>query len=281
MSFVTGRLVQEALCGRLVTVSLIGALVLALSQLSGCATAGGGAEASGQDMTTESDESPVRKRARTRLELAMNYFEQGQTRVALDEVKQSLVQDPNYAEALNLRGLIFMRLNDPRLAEESFKQALAINPKDGNALHNLGWLTCQQGKYAEAAGVLAKALATPGYQSRPKTLMAQGICEVRAGRLAEAEQSFVKSYELDPGNPVTGYNLANLLFRRGDLVRAQFYIRRLNNGEFANPESLWLGIKVERRLQSFDAVRQLSEQLSKRFGQSREMQLLEKGSFDE
>jgi len=252
-----------------------------VSPLMGCATGPGQAEAQSQDMTTESDESPVRKRARTRLELAMNYFEQGQTRVALDEVKQSLAQDPNYAEALNLRGLIFMRLNDPRLAEDSFKQSLALSPRDGNTWHNLGWLYCQQGRYADASGTLDKALAIPGYQNKSKTWMAQGICDVRAGRLVEAEQSFTKSYELDPGNPVTGYNLANLLFRRGDVVRAQFYIRRLNNSEFANPESLWLGIKVERRLQSFDAVKQLSEQLSKRFAQSKEMQWLEKGSFDE
>ncbi len=264
----------------LMAVLWLGALTLAL-QLAGCASSLGQSEAQSQDMTTESDESPVRKRARTRLELAMNYFEQGQTRVALDEVKQSLAQDPSYAEALNLRGLIFMRLNDPRLAEDSFKQSLAINPRDGNTWHNLGWLHCQQGKYAEASGIFDKALAIPGYPNKSKTWMAQGICEVRSGRVTEAEQSFLKSYELDPGNPVTGFNLANLLFRRGDLVRAQFYIRRLNNTEFANPESLWLGIKVERRLQNVDVVKQLSEQLSKRFGQSKEMQWLEKGSFDE
>jgi type IV pilus assembly protein PilF len=110
---------------------------------------------------------------------------------------------------------------------------------------------------------------------------AQGLCELRAGKSAEAERSLARSYELDPGNPITGFNLATLLFRRGDLIRAQFYIRRLNNSELANSESLWLGIKVERRLENREAMKQLVDQLVKRYSQSKEMALFEKGSFDD
>jgi type IV pilus assembly protein PilF len=256
-------------------------LFLALSQLGGCANGVRNVLPAETDQATDSDETPVRKRARLRLELAVNYFEQGQTRVALDEAKQALVQDPNYAEAHNLRGLIYLRLNDMRLAEDSFKQSLALNPRDGNVLHNYGWLMCQQGRYADADTSFGQALAITAYRDRSKTFMAQGLCELRAGKSAEAERSLARSYELDPGNPITGFNLATLLFRRGDLIRAQFYIRRLNNSELANSESLWLGIKVERRLENREAMKQLVDQLVKRYSQSKEMALFEKGSFDD
>ena len=83
------------------------------------------------------------------------------------------------------------------------------------------------------------------------------------------------------GNPITGYNLATLLYRRGEFQRAQFYIRRLNNSELANAESLWLGIKVERKMNDRDAMRQLGEQLRKRFPQSAERTAYDKGAFDE
>ncbi len=251
--------------------------------MAGCANGakGAGAEGANADLATDSDETPARKRARTRLELAIGYFDQGQTRVALDEVKQVLVQDPSYAEAHNLRGLIYFRLNDLRLAEESFRQSLALNPRDGNTLHNYGWMLCQQGRYADAVASYKQALASPVYRDRAKTLMAQGLCEDRAGQKEDAERSLSRSYELDPGNPITGYNLATLLLRRGDNVRAQFYIRRINNGEYANAESLWLGIKVERKMGNREAMRQLVDQLGKRYPQSKEMQLYEKGSFDD
>ena len=80
---------------------------------------------------------------------------------------------------------------------------------------------------------------------------------------------------------MVGYNLADLLTRRGDLTRAQFYIRRINNSELANAESLWLGIKIERGLGDAVAVRQLTEQLRKRFPDSRELSALERGAFND
>jgi type IV pilus assembly protein PilF len=94
-------------------------------------------------------------------------------------------------------------------------------------------------------------------------------------------QSLLKSYEFDAGNPVTAYNLATLLFEQRDFVRAQFYVRRLNNSELANAESLWLGIKVERHLENRDAMQQLAAQLLKRFPQSREAGAYQRGAFDE
>lgn len=254
----------------------------AVAGLSGCATNEPvGMPGNQPDIVTDSDEPEARKRARIRLELAIGYFEQGQTTVALDEIKQALVVDPAYAEAYNLRGLIYMRLNDLRLAEESFRRAMALNPRDASVTHNYGWLLCQQARYPESFQAFAQAIANPTYGGRAKTWMAQGLCQTRAGQRAEAEYSLGKSYELDAANPVTGYNLAMLLFQRGELARAQFYIRRLNNGEMANAESLWLGIKVEQRLNNREAVEQLATQLKKRYPQSREVGAYERGAFNE
>ncbi|AYQ29750.1 MULTISPECIES: type IV pilus biogenesis/stability protein PilW [unclassified Polaromonas] len=251
--------------------------------LAGCANPQNAPATPGNrnDIITESDESDTRRRARLRLELATGYFEQGQTNVALDEIKQSLATDPTFAEAYNLRGLVYMRLNDMPMAEDSFRRALALNPRDADVAHNYGWLMCQQGRYADSARFFAQAVANPTYGGTAKTLMTQGVCQVRAGQRAEAEQSFMHSYELDAGNPVTGYNLANLLYERGDFTRAQFYIRRLNNSDLANAETLWLGIKTEQKLNNRDTVRQLGDQLKKRFAASREAASYEKGAFNE
>jgi type IV pilus assembly protein PilF len=251
--------------------------------LSGCAgTAGASRSSDGHDdIVTESDETPQRKRARIRVELALGYFEQGQATVALDEIKQAIVTDPTYSDAFSFRGLIYMRLNDFGLAEESFNKALALRPRDGNVLHNMGWLKCQQAQYAQSMAYFGQALANPYYTDRAKTYMAQGLCQIKADQLPQAEASLLKSYEFDAGNPVTAYNLASLLYQRKELVRAQFYIRRLNNTDLASAESLWLGIKIERRLASLDAVNQLALQLLKRFPQSTQASSYQRGAFDE
>ena len=255
------------------------ALLAGAITVSGCATPQ--AEPTQDSVVTEFDEPESRKRARIRMELAVGYFEQGKTNIALDELKQVIAIDPSYADAYNLRGLIYMQLNDARLAEESFRRAVVLNPRDANTLHNLGWLQCQQRRFDEADQTFQQALGNPLYPERAKTLMAQGLCQARAGKSEVAERTLAKAYELDAGNPIVGYNLANLLFARGDMPRAQFYIRRLNNSELANAESLWLGIKVERKLGDKLAMAQLADQLKKRFPRSREMTSFEKGSFDE
>lgn len=259
------------------------AALLGLLALQGCASANKDSALSDGDpsLLTPSDEPETRRRARIRLELAANYFETGQTTVALDEVKQALVTDPGYADAYNLRGLVYMRLNDLPQADDSFRRALALRAGDPNLLHNYGWLLCQQKKYAEADAYFVRAIASPSYTARGKTQMARGLCQARAGQWAEAEQSLLKSYELDATNPVVGYQLASLLLRRNEWGRAQFYIRRLNNGEFANSESLWLGIKVEKALGDTVAMRQLATQLRNRFPDSREREAYERGDLDE
>ena len=264
---------------RLIWISVCWSAVL----LAGCVNKPGTVGATGNpgDYITDSDETAERRRARLRVELASGYFEQGQTKVALDEIKQALAIDPTYAEAYNLRGLVYMRLNDIPLAEDSFRRALAVNSRDADVAHNYGWLLCQQGRYSESFKLFAQAAANPTYSGKAKTLMAQGVCQISAGQPSEAEQSLMHSYELDAGNPVTGYNLANLLYARGDLTRAQFYIRRLNNSELANAQTLWLGIKTERKLNNRESVVQLADQLKKRFSQSPEAAAYEKGSFNE
>ena len=263
---------------------LMAASVLLLAGLSGCS--GGAARVnettvSSTEVMTTSDEPEVRRRARLRLELATGYFAQGQTTVALDEVKQVLVIDPSFADAHNLRGLIYMRLNDPRLAEDSFKRAVALNGRDADALHNYGWFLCQNGRYAESFDVFSQALTTPLYRNQVKTLLAKGLCEIRTGDRAQAEISLARAYELDAGNPVTGYNLALLLYLRGEYTRAQFYIRRINNSELANAETFWLGIRVERRMNNPVAELQLASQLKQRFPKSKEAAAYERGAFNE
>jgi len=260
------------------------ALVMAgcgLLALTGCASKSDSSAAGRGDVVTESDESAERKRARIRIELAIGYFEQGKTTIALDEVKQAIVADPDFSDAYSLRGLIYMRLNDYAIAEDSFRKALSITPGNADVMHNLGWLKCQQANFAAAFALFDKALAEPLYTGKAKTLRALGLCQERAGMLTEAHASLLKSYEYDAGNPVTGYNLSNILFKKGDLMGAQFYIRRLNNSELANAESLWLGIKVEKRLSNLAAVQQLATQLERRFPQSSEVMLYRRGAFND
>ena len=234
------------------------------------------------DLVTASDETDTAKRARIRLELASAYFGQGQTGTALDEVKRALVADPNSAQAYNLRGLIYASLSEHALAEDSFRRALALKADDADTLHNYGWYLCRQQRYDEARPQFEAAARVPQYREQSKTLLAQGVCEARAGHLAAAERLLQRSFEIDTGNPTTTINLAEVLLRRGDLERARFYVQRVNQvPELTSAETLWLAARIERRRGNPQGADDLGQQLRSRFPSSREAAAFDQGKFDE
>ena len=104
----------------------------------------------------------------------------------------------------------------------------------------------QQRRFDEAEANFLRATALPNYGEAQRTLLARGVCQARAGHWAEAERTLSRSYELDPANPVTAYNLSDVLLRRGELERARFYVRRINQvPEAVTAQSLWLAARIE------------------------------------
>jgi len=264
-------------------VRLVSAVLLA-ALLQACASAP--PSAAGKNSTREvrasTDNADPERRAVLRLELASLYFSRGQTTTALDEVQQALEARPDLPGAHTLRGLIYASLGDNRRSEDSFKRALEISPSDGDAMHNFGWVLCQQQRFTEADALFDRALAQPRYRDLVKTHLAQGVCLARAGRWAEAERSLARSYELDPANPMTAFNLSEVLLRRGELERARFYVARINSlQEFSSAQSLWLAARIERRIGNVPAVQSFGRQLLDRFPQSPEALQYERGRFDD
>ena len=267
------RVPQSGVAGRRLGagIALVGLVVV----LTACAGAGRG------DLTTASDDTDARRRARVHLELAASYLAQGKNTYALDAVKQSLALDNSMYEAHDLRALIYMRMSEPTLAEDGFRKALALQPQAATVQHNYGWFLCQQGRFNESAGMFSAALANPNYDAKAKTWMTQGLCQAKAGQVANAEKSLLKANQLEPGNPVVNYNLASRLYAQADYSRAGSYISRVNESDMANAESLWLGIRVARKTGDGMRVTALSTMLRQRFAQSKEVGLLDKGQFDE
>jgi type IV pilus assembly protein PilF len=235
-----------------------------------------------QDARNTPESAEPERRAALRLELAALYFSRGQYETALEETRLALMARPDLGTAYNLRGLIYGAMGDEQQADESFQRSLAINPRDVDAMHNRGWFLCQRNRFDEADRLFEQALSQPSYRDAPRTLMAQGVCLARAGKLPEAEQKLQRAYEVDAGNPTAALNLSEVLYRRGDYERARFYIRRVNTREdLSNAQTLWLALRIENRIGNRGGVEEYGRQLRNRFPQSPEALAYERGRFDE
>jgi type IV pilus assembly protein PilF len=240
--------------------------------------------------TTSNDNADGRKSnapdnarvAQNRLELAGLYLGRGQPGVALEEIKRALAAQPDLPEAYNLAGLVHAELGDARQAEASFQRALQLAPRDSDTMHNYGWFLCQQKRWADADAQFIGALGQPQYREANRTLLVQGLCQARGGRWADAERSLSRAFELDPANPVTAYNLSDVLLRRGELERARFYIARINaQPDLSSAQSLWLAARIERRMGNVQGVQDFGRKLQERFPESSETQRYERGQFDD
>jgi type IV pilus assembly protein PilF len=107
-----------------------------------------------------------------------------------------------------------------------------------------------------------------------------GRCAEKKGDLALAETNLLKSLKLQPDNPNTVLRLAGLYFRQGRLMEAQRQLGR--HAELAPPtaESLWLGVRLERKLGDRAQEAAYGLQLRKRFSDSNEARLLMTGQYE-
>jgi type IV pilus assembly protein PilF len=269
---------------RLPTFVLISAAHLLLAACVVTSTSSGPSTTnpSSNEPRTASDQTDADRRAAVRMELAALHYGRGQYDTALDEIKLALQAKPELGAAYSLRGLIYASMGEEALANESFDRALRINPRDADAMHNRAWFLCQRNQFAEADRLFEQALATPQYRETQRTLLAQGVCHAKAGKLDEAERKLTRAYELDPTNPTTAMNLSEVLYRRGEYERARFYIRRVNQREeMSSAQSLWLALKIENRIGNRGGVEDFGRQLRNRFPQAAETLAYNQGRFND
>ena len=258
------------------------AVVLAAS-LSACATS---YSRSSLDELTPVALNDTQARAQRRLVLATAYFEQGQTDVAMQEVRATLNIDPHHASAYNLLGLIHQRNHAYALAQQSFEASVHWAKQSTNtteladAQHNLGWLLCQQAQYAQAQAQFEQALLQTHYRQQGKTHMTAGLCHLRAGQTDDARQSWQKSLQSDGFNPMVRYQLA-LLDWQAQPALAQNLLAPLHAQALGTPESLWLGVRVARALDNTQDMQQLGQQLQQRYPDSVQAKAWIQRKFDQ
>lgn len=252
-------------------------IVIAAGLLAGCATQPIG---EGGGVAGASADSESRQRARVFTDLAAAYLARGQYKVALDELRRAITADNRFGPAYNVYGQIYTELAEDGLAEDNFRRAIELDRSDSEARNNYGWFLCTRGRHDEGLEQFGAALRNPLY-SRPEQAMANaGRCAEMKGDLALAEANLVKSLKLQPDNPGTLLTLARLHFRQGRLVEAQRLLAR--HAELTPPtaESLWLSVRLERKLGDRAQEAAYGLQLRKRFPDSREALQLLTGQYE-
>lgn len=251
-----------------------------LSALGGCATQPADTGPTSSEAPTTGTENQQQARARIHTQLAAGYYEIGNMGVALEEVKEALQADANFAQAYNIAGLIYASLKEDRLAEQNFQRALSLNPGDPDTQNNYGMFLCDRGQAERAVKYFQSAVNNPLYASPERSYVNAGICSRRSGNPAAAEGYFQTAIKIRPSQPQALYQLADMAYARGDLGTSKGYLGRLAQAGVTTAEVLWLGTRVERKLGDRNSEASYARQLRNRFPNSAEARALNAGQYE-
>lgn len=226
------------------------------------------------------DLSDARQRAQVHTDLGAAYFSVGQLGVALEELNVAIRADSGFAPAYNMLGLVYMTLREDGKAEENFRRSLSLSSADSDANNNYGWFLCQRGKVDDSIRYFMAALKNPLYTTPEKSYLNAGICARKKNDDVEAEEFLLKALRLQPRQPQALFHLADINFKRGNYDESKKFINQFSQIAAPTPESLWLGIRIERRLGNRSDEASYGLQLRKTFPDSPEAQAFRSGKYE-
>ena len=222
----------------------------------------------------------ARNRARIHTDLAAAYYERGTMGVALEELRTATAADDSYAPAYGLFGLVYTELREKSLAEGSFERALRLAPNDPDINHNYGWFLCQNGRERDSIRYFLQAVRNPLYAAPWRSYSAAGVCSLRVDNRKDAEDFFQRALKLEPDESTSLLRLGDMRFRQGNVGEARKLIARYNKLAAPSTESLWLALRIERKLGERVAEQSYANQLRRRFPASAEYQAFLKGQYE-
>jgi type IV pilus assembly protein PilF len=115
----------------------------------------------------------------------------------------------------------------------------------------------------------------PLYRHPDDALTNAGWCMLRQGNKNKAEEYFRKALRSNPRNRYALLEMAALAYQSGRALPARGYLQRFSEVSAPTPNSLWLGVQVERALGNTETAASYAMLLESKFPDSEEAQRLQ------
>jgi len=186
--------------------------------------------------------------AEINLELGIEHLRKGNLQQAKDKIDRALEQNPRYGRAHLVAGMLYNRLGDQSKAESHFERAVSLEPKNPEFKNNYAVYLCQQKKYERGQKIALEAAADPLYKTPEVAFLNAGNCALQAGNMKDAEVSLRKALDVKPRFSEALFQMADLEYRQTEYMSARAFLERYLEVGRTSPDTLWLGVRIERGL---------------------------------
>jgi Flp pilus assembly protein TadD/peroxiredoxin len=151
-------------------------------------------------------------------------FQHGYLEQAAESFKQVIAEDPENAEALYNLGTLYLRSNQSEQARQYLEQTVKRRPNYPEAWNNLGMLCAQEGQADEAIHDFQRSLELrPDYSI---ALLNLGNLYRRQGNFQESERLLFQALQISPDDPEINYSVGMLYARQAQTERAAEYLQK-------------------------------------------------------
>ncbi len=187
--------------------------------------------------------------ARDRVAMASEYLRKGDNEAAQVHLKKALELDADSAEAHHLMAVVQERDGDKKQADKEYRRAIKLKPEYSAAHNNYGVFLLKNNRCKEAIKQFEAAANDLGYDLRAQAFEGVGRCQLKEGNKDEAAQAFSRALRLDSDLPLSTLQFSSLMFDQKNFQMSRDLYKRylkLTERQAQSPQSLWLGIRLER-----------------------------------
>jgi type IV pilus assembly protein PilF len=193
----------------------------------------------------ESDEGDA---AEYNYQLGARYYQSGSYELARDRLERAVDLDPKLAKAHMTLGMTFEALDNPRLATQSYNNAIKVAPRDFNVQNAYAVFLCKQRDFEGASRYFDRASSHPENDDAERTLTNAGLCLAQKPDVAAAENYFRAALERKPTYGEALLQLCLLKYRQQDYLNARAFLQRFMGSNRTTAGVLYLAAEIEGKL---------------------------------
>nr|PZN75856.1 MAG: type IV pilus biogenesis/stability protein PilW [Pseudomonadota bacterium] len=180
------------------------------------------------------------------VQLGIAYLQQGNLALAKEKLERAERQNPRDPNVHGALALLHERLGNESQVERHYRTALRLSPRNPELSNNFAVYLCRKGRVDEGVSRFRDAASNPLYRTPEAAHTNAGVCLRTAGRLEEAEESFLRAIDIRANFAEAVFQLADLQLQQGRTAEARTRLERFLGENEATPDLLLLGVRIAR-----------------------------------
>lgn len=213
--------------------------------------------------------------AKTRVSLGLTYLKNGNYTQAKANLDKALKFAPGLVDTHFALAYYYQSVDEPRLAEQYYQQALRLDDENADLLNSYGAFLCTQGSYALAERYLLQAINSQQYSHTAGSYENLAICSQAQAKISQAIDYLKTALSHEPGRVKSAFLLLEMTVSAQRWQDAKDALQRFEKLAPVSARSLEYAIAIEQGLGNQDVADGYRDMLQRLYPQYKPSSLVD------